>query len=276
MKNSDDVINWNGTTYFKPRGLADHVARRIQMNGLARYAESCARAGVCPVEYAQGIEDSGVYACDSYGENIKFSKRVNARGKLNDDYTEVRSTTLHITNGLYNHKLVSSPLNNKEYTGEEDFSNKSLGFEVTVSHLSNLVKLEYIKNPVVLSESDNDDFLDGMGEKVPHHYMEKEEGLPSSLPTPPTDEANREENLKVYYEANRENLNAKKKAYKKAHDSTKGVHWFPPQPKEAKIEVVKHYFKTNKEARDKAPKEVITSLFSLQEIGDMYFDDRES
>ena len=243
MKNSDDVINWNGTTYFKPRGLADHVARRIEMNGLMRYAESCARAGICPVEYAQGIEDSGVYACDSYGENIKFFKRVNARGKLNDDYTEVSSTTLHITNGLYEHKLVESPLNKKKYTGEEGFSNKSLGFEVTVSHLSNLVKLEYIKNPVVLAESDSDDFLDGIGEKVPHNYMEEVEELPSlALPS----------------------------------DPTKGVHWFPPQPKEAKIDVVKHYFKTNKKARDEAPKEVITSLFSLQEIGDMYFDDRES
>ena len=243
MKNSDDVINWNGTTYFKPRGLADHVARRIEMNGLMRYAESCARAGICPVEYAQGIEDSGVYACDSYGENIKFFKRVNARGKLNDDYTEVSSTTLHITNGLYEHKLVESPLNKKKYTGEEGFSNKSLGFEVTVSHLSNLVKLEYINNPVVLAESDSDDFLDGIGEKVPHNYMEEVEELPSlALPS----------------------------------DPTKGVHWFPPQPKEAKIDVVKHYFKTNKKARDEAPKEVITSLFSLQEIGDMYFDDRES
>ena len=243
MKNSDDVINWNGTTYFKPRGLADHVARRIQMNGLARYAESCARADICPVEYAQGIEDSGVYACDSYGENIKFFKRVNARGKLNDDYTEVTSTTLHITNGLYDHKLLESPLNKKEYTGKEGFSNKSLGFEVTVSHLSNLVKLEYIKNPVVLSESDSDDFLDGIGEKVPHNYMEEAVASPSPA---------------------------------SSSDLTKSVHWFPPQPQEAKIEVVKHYFKTDKEARDKAPKEVITSLFSLQEIGDMYFDDRES
>tara|TARA_R110001583_G_scaffold2061_3_gene15181 strand:- start:2723 stop:3451 length:729 start_codon:yes stop_codon:yes gene_type:complete len=242
MKNSDDVVNWNGTTYFKPRGLADHVARRIQMKGLARYAESCARAGICPVEYAQGIEDSGVYACDSYGENIKFFKRVNARGKLNDDYAEVSSTTLHITNGLYDHKLVESPLNKKGYTGEEGFSNKSLGFEVTVSHLSNLVKLEYIKNPVVLSESDSDDFLDGIGEKVPHNYMEGAGNSPSVVSSEPT----------------------------------KSVYSFPPQPQEAKIEVVKHYFKIDKEARDKAPKEVITSLFSLQEIGDMYFDERES
>ena len=242
MKNSDDVVNWNGTTYFKPRGLADHVARRIQRKGLAKYAESCARAGICPVEYAQGIEDSGIYACDSYGENIKFSKRVNARGKLNDDYTEVSSTTLHITNGLHDHKLVESPLNKNEYTGEEGFSTKSLGFDVTVSHLSHLVKLEYIKNPVVLLESDSDDFLDGIGEKVPHNYMEEAGNSPSVVSSEPT----------------------------------KSVYSFPPQPQEAKIEVVKHYFKTDKEARNKAPKEVITSLFSLQEIGDMYFDDRES
>jgi hypothetical protein len=303
MKNSDDIINWNGTTYFKPRGLADHVAKRIANGGMERYKESSRRWELCPIELAQSIEDSGFYASDSYGENMRIFKRVNARGKLNADYKEVTQKTLHISYGSEPHlKLVECPTDDEEYIGNESFGNKSLGFELTLSKLKKIIREGYSVNPPVSLPSDTDDFLDGMGEKVPHieseivkksvsesykdtalykalhdhHYMEKGEDLPSSLPTPPTDEANREENLKVYYEANRENLNAKKKAYKKAHDSTKGVHWFPPQPKEAKIEVVKHYFKTNKEARDKAPKEVITSLFSLQEIGDMYFDDRES
>ena len=243
MKNSDDVINWNGTTYFKPRGLTDHVAKRIANGGMERYKESSRRWELCPIELAQSIEDSGFYASDSYGENMRIFKRVNARGKLNADYKEVTQKTLHISYGSEPHlKLVECPTDGKEYIGNESFDNKSLGFELTLPKLKKIIREGYGVNPPIFLPSDTDDFLDGMGEKVPHNYMEEAGGLPSVVSSEPT----------------------------------KSVYSFPPQPQEAKIEVVKHYFKIDKEARDKAPKEVITSLFSLQEIGDMYFDERES
>ena len=233
MKNSDDVINWNGTTYYKLRGLSAWVSDLISNGGLLRYRESCARSSVCPLEYAKDIESSGVYAVDSYGADMTVFKRVNARAKLNEDYSEVTSKTLHMTNGIYSHMLLETPETKGKYLGNESFTKKSLGFEVTVSYLKETVRAYYKENPVVLSENDSDDFLDGVGDKVPHGHMEEAESNPVEVET---------EDIKV----------------------------------ESGLSVVKRWAFNDREVRNRMPREVMSAIFSSDEIQNFYFNDRES
>lgn len=176
MKISDDIINWSGEILYKPKGLADHVAKRIANGGMERYKESSRRWGLCPIELAQSIEDSGFYASDSYGKVMRIFKRVNARGKLNAEYTEVTQKTLHISYGSEPHrKLVDCPTSGGEYIGNESFGNKSLGFELTASKLKKIIREGYSVNPPIFLSSEGDDFLNEGSKKAEVTHVERKE-----------------------------------------------------------------------------------------------------
>lgn len=231
MNKNYDSIEWSGGNYLKLRGLVEWAKGLIAQGRLGRFVETCRRHDICPIEFVSEVVDSGVYAVDCYAEGMKLLKRVNARGKLNDHFTEVTSKTLQMTDGHHPYGLIKAPEQKGKYTGNEPFLKKSISFEVKVSYVLSLVREYYLSNPPLVKEVDTD-ILDGLGEDQ------------VTIP------------------------------------SKESTFVFPAQPLEAKIELVKQHFRTDGDAWSNAPKEVITSLFTRQEIGETlagkYFGDMQS
>ena len=247
-----DTILQNNLRYHPVRNLSVLVEEKLKKGQQKIYRVSCESNGVDPVNVMLKVEEKYLFVLDGLGADANLFSLLNKAGNLYSDgqYREWETTTGNIKIGDGSGLRMIPQLKSGEYVVTDKRSNSSLGVRLQAKELISATLEHYRDNPPV-------DPIDGRGDSS---YMT--DGFWDGLTRIP-----QETSEEVY-----------RSLPETAQVETTFV--FPPQPQEAKIEVVKHYFRTNGEAWNKAPKEVITSLFTRQEIGETlagkYFDDRES
>ena len=246
-----DTILQNNLRFHPVRNLSGVVEKKLNKGFQKIFSVSCESNGVDPIEWIRKVEEDCLFVLDGLGADAKLYSLVNKAGNLHADgqYHEWETSTGAIKIGDGSELRTIPQLKSGEYVVTDERSNSSLGVRLQAKEVIGATLEHYRDNPPVdpSDGGDSSDMTDGFWDGLTRTSQETSEEVCRSLPETTQIET---------------------------------TFAFPPQPQEAKIEVVKHYFRTNGEAWNKAPKEVITSLFTRQEIGETlagkYFDDRES
>ena len=244
-----DTILQNNLRFHPVRNLSGVVEKKLNKGFQKIFSVSCESNGVDPIEWIRKVEEDCLFVLDGLGADAKLYSLVNKAGNLHADgqYHEWETSTGAIKVGDGSGLRTIPQLKSGEYVVTDERSNSSLGVRLQAKEVIGATLEHYRNNPPVdpSDGGDSSDMTDGFWDGLTRTSQETNGEVNPSLP-----ETAQVETTTFSIQS------TPLSSYTSPHTKT--------------------FFLENKLIRDVTPRNVLEEHFTLEELVDIHFNDRES